>query len=152
MATQTSHMKRQDYNNHIFYYWPHHFLFYGVVIVAFILCSIGAWHYPDQRALWLILIWLVMLIVGLGFMTRQHYALGLQDRLVRQELRLRYFILTHQRFEEIEEQLPFKVIAALRFASDQELVPLIHRTIAEDLTPDQVKRSIRQWLPDEMRV
>lgn len=85
-------------------------------------------------------------------MTRQHYALGLQDRLVRQELRLRYYILTGRRLEDIEKQLPFKVIAALRFASDEELEALVARALSERLTPDQVKRSIRSWLPDTMRV
>lgn len=102
--------------------------------------------------LWLMVALLIVLIAGLAFMTRQHYALGLQDRLVRQELRLRYYILSGQRLEDVEKQLPFKVIAALRFASDEELIPLIHRAISERLTPDQVKRSIRSWLPDTMRV
>ncbi|MBS1623867.1 MAG: hypothetical protein JST83_07600 [Bacteroidetes bacterium] len=145
-------MKEQNYSNHIFYYWPHHFFFYGSIIAAFVLCGLGIWYYPQQRSIWILMTIAIFLIVYLGFMTRQHYALGLQNRLVRQEMHLRYYILTQQRFEEIERQLPFKVIAALRFASDQELVPLIHRAISESLSPDQVKRNIRTWLPDHMRV
>lgn len=120
--------------------------------MAFALCGAGIWHYPEQRAIWIMLCILVAVIVGFGFMTRQHYALGLQDRLVRQELRLRYYILTGRRLEDIEKQLPFKVIAALRFASDEELEALVARALSERLTPDQVKRSIRSWLPDTMRV
>ncbi len=145
-------MKEQNYDNHIFYYWPHHFFFYSSILAAFVLCGLGIWHYPEQRAIWIMMTIAVFLIVWLAFMTRQHYALGLQNRLVRQEMRLRYHILTGRRFEDIEKQLPFKVIAALRFASDNELEPLIQRAIDERLTPDQVKRSIRSWLPDTMRV
>ncbi len=145
-------MKEQNYSNHIFYYWPHHFVYYGAVIAAYVLCGTGLWRYPGQWPLWAMIAMMITLMVALAFMTRQHYALGLQDRLVRQELRLRYYILTGLRLEEIEKQLPFKTIAALRFASDEELLPLIHRAISERLTPDQVKRSIQIWLPDTMRV
>jgi hypothetical protein len=71
---------------------------------------------------------------------------------VRLELRLRYYQLTQQRLENIEQQLSFRQLAALRFASDQELVPLIHRTLKEGLPPAAIKQAIKDWLPDAMRV
>ena len=94
----------------------------------------------------------VVLIVWLALMVRQHYALGNQNRTVRLEMRLRYYILTGKRFEQIEQQLQFKQIAALRFASDEELPALIDKTIQEKLKPDEIKRKIVNWLADEMRV
>jgi hypothetical protein len=145
-------MKKQDYNNHIFYYWPHHFFFYGVVIAGFALCGLGIWRYEEQRALWGMMAVVIFLIVWLSYMTRQHYALGNQNRTVRLEMRLRYYILAGKRFEEIEANLSLKQIAALRFASDEELDDLIKSAIAENLNPDEIKRHIKNWQADNMRV
>lgn len=94
----------------------------------------------------------VFLIVYLSLMVRQHYALGNQDRTVRLEMRLRYYILTGKRLEEIEQQLGFKQIAALRFAPDEELPGLTDKAVKENLSPDEIKRHIINWLPDKMRV
>lgn len=145
-------MKEQNYKNHIFYYLPHHLFFYGSVAVAFVLCGIGFYHYPEQRVLWAMVAFAVFMIVWLAFMTRQHYALGSQNRTVRLEMRLRYYILTSKRFEEIEKQLSFYRIAALRFASDEELPELINAAISEKLSSTEIKRRIKNWLPDTMRV
>jgi hypothetical protein len=39
-------------------------------------------------------------------------------------------------------------IIALRFASDEELADLLARADRERLTPDQIKRAIKDWQPD----
>ena len=145
-------MKPQSYKNHIFYYPLHHIFFYGAVIAAFAVCGFGIYEYKEQRLLWVVMTAVVVLIVWLALMVRQHYALGNQNRTVRLEMRLRYYILTGKRFEQIEQQLQFKQIAALRFASDEELPALIDKTIQEKLKPDEIKRKIVNWLADEMRV
>jgi hypothetical protein len=85
-------------------------------------------------------------------MLRQHYAMTLQNRVVILEMRYRYFAITGERLEPLEVELTFGQIAALRFASDGELPALLQRTIAEKLPPDQIKKSIQNWLPDERRV
>ena len=64
----------------------------------------------------------------------------------------RYYTVTHKRFEEIEQQLSLSQILALRFAPDEELEALIQKTIAEKLSPDTIKRSVKNWLPDYMRL
>lgn len=87
-----------------------------------------------------------------SFMLRQHYALGNQNRIIRAEMRLRYYILTQQNFQPLEQQLSFGQIAALRFASDEELPNLIQQAIRESLSPGTIKKMIRNWTPDYMRV
>ncbi len=144
-------MEKQDYHNHIFYYWPHHGGFYAMIIISFILSGLGIWQY-GLWPLWAMIELCIFMILYLGFMTRQHYALGNQNRTVRLELRLRYYILTQKRLEAIESKLTFKQLAALRFASDADLPSLIDAAVSENLTPDQIKKRIHVWLPDTMRV
>lgn len=102
--------------------------------------------------MWLIVAAGTGMLIFLSLVLRQHYALMLQDRLVRMELRWRYHVLTGKRLEILEKQLRFKQLAALRFASDTELPALADRAVAEKLSPDQIKKSIREWQPDDMRV
>ncbi|MDQ1089663.1 DUF6526 family protein [Siphonobacter sp. SORGH_AS_1065] len=143
-------MKTQNYKNHVQYYPPHHFVFYPVVLF---LMGVGLYmSITEHSFLWGFVTTQVAVITWLAFMLRQHYALGNQDRIVRLEMRLRYYMLTHESFESFESQLSIQQIAALRFASDEELVPLLKRAIRENLSPDQIKRSIQNWQADEMRL
>lgn len=145
-------MKTQQYSNHVRYYPPHHFVFYPVIILLLFISIRGIWLSTDNTWLW-IMVGLLTLITGwLSFMMRQHYALTTHNRIVRLELRLRYYQLTQQRLESIENQLSFKQLAALRFASDEELVPLMQRVLSEGLSPDAIKQAVKNWLPDTMRV
>lgn len=85
-------------------------------------------------------------------MVRQHYALGLQNRLVRLEFKQRYFEIFSQRSDELEEKLTFDQIAALRFAHDDEFKDLLYKALHEDFSGDLIKRSIRNWRPDRHRI
>lgn len=145
-------MEAQNYKNHIRYYTAHHFVFYPVVILLFIACIVGLCLSTEQHLLWIVLAALTATVAWLSFMTRQHYSLGNQNRIARLELRLRYYVLTHKRFEEVEKQLSLSQILALRFASDEELELLIKRAITEKLSPDLIKRSVKSWTPDYMRL
>lgn len=145
-------MKTQNYHNHMRYYAPHHFFFYPILIVMMVISIRHLLQQPANVWEWGMICALCVTLTWLAFMTRQHYALTLQNRIVRLEFRFRYYTLTGQRLEPLEEQLSFGQLAALRFASDAELPALIQRTLAEKLTPGQVKQAIQHWLPDHMRV
>lgn len=145
-------MTSQNKERHSRYYPLHHFIFYPAIFIVLCVCVYGAVTDATQRLLWSCLCFLILLVAFLALMLRQHYALGNQDRIIRLELRLRYFVLTQQRFEPVEKQLSLKQLFALRFASDDELTALIDRTLKENLTPVQIKASIRDWQADHMRV
>jgi uncharacterized membrane protein len=144
-------MKEQNYSNHVRYYTPHHFIYYPVLGIAFLMALGCAFAFSQQAYLWAAIAVLLLLIAILSFMMRQHYALNNQNRIVRLELRLRYYILTQQRLEPIEQQLSFGQLAALRFAPDEELPALIRRAIDDRLSADEIKRAIKNWQPDNMR-
>ncbi len=85
-------------------------------------------------------------------MLRQHYALTLQNKIVRTELRYRYFVITGTRLEVFEKDLSEGQLFALRFASDEELPSMVQRAIAENLSPNAIKKAIVNWYPDHHRV
>ena len=85
-------------------------------------------------------------------MLRQHYALGLQNRMVRLEFKQRYFEIFGLRSDEMEEKLRFDQIAALRFAYDDEFKELLYKAFHENISGDEIKRSIKNWRADHHRI
>lgn len=145
-------MKQQNYNNHIRWYSWHHFVFYPLVTLLGIAAFVFFIKDDSNRMIWAVLAVVIAVITFLSLMLRQHYALINQNRIVRLELRFRYYVLTHKRFEEVEAKLSSGQIYALRFAPDEEFVELVERALKENLSGDEIKRAIKNWLPDEMRV
>ena len=102
--------------------------------------------------LWFSLAAVTLLFFATLIMLRQHYALMLQDRLARLEVRQRYFEVSGQRFAELEKKLTLKQILTLRLAGDQELAPLAQATAAENLDPKAILARINDFQFDTMRV
>lgn len=145
-------MEKQNYNNHVRWYKPHHFIFYPLIFGLVLASAFLSWNDSQNKLIWIFIGIILILTGALSLMLRQHYALTIQNRIVRLELRFRYYVITHKRFEEIEKVLSKSQIYALRFASDEELPALTERALKENLSGDEIKRSIKNWLPDEMRV
>lgn len=145
-------MAQQQYSNHIRYYTPHHFIFYPTWGALLGIGTYGSVYYEEQRLIFVLVTGGIFLTGWLAFMMRQHYALMNQNRIVRLELRLRYYQLTNACLELYEDKLSFKQLAALRFASDKELPALLQRTLNEGLSPDMIKKQIVNWQADNMRV
>ena len=145
-------MAKQNYSNHTRYYIPHHFIFYPVSALLAATSIYFACKNPERRFEWLMFAAVVILIGWLSFMMRQHYALVPQNRIIRLEMRLRYLQLYGKRFEPVEAKLRFRQIAALRFASDEELPLLLERTLKENLSSRSIKKLISDWQADHMRV
>ena len=145
-------METQNYANHKRYYAPHHFIFLPLLGV---LQVFGIWkiYNDDSNALtWLLFSVIIFLILYLAIMLRQHYALGNQNRLIRLELKQRYFELFGKRSDEVAEQLTFDQIAALRFAYDDEFKLLLAETLSKNISGDEIKKAVTKWRPDLQRV
>lgn len=145
-------MKKQDYKNHIRFYTPHHFVFYPLLLILLGVSVYFIFGREKESLLWIFISILLLLFFGLAFMLRQHYALLLQDRIIRLELRYRYFALTNERLELLEDRLSDSQLFALRFAPDEELPALVKKALDENLSGNQIKKSIRNWKPDHHRV
>ena len=144
-------MGTQSYKNHIRYYPPHHFVYYPV-IMAFLAFSIYFGFTNEDSLIWGFISVVFVVLLCLAFMLRQHYALTLQNRIVRLELRYRYFFITGKRLEDFEHQLNDDQLFALRFAPDDELPELTQRALKENLSGKAIKKAIVNWKGDYDRV
>ncbi|AZI32252.1 DUF6526 family protein [Kaistella carnis] len=145
-------MKIQNYDNHKKFYAPHHFIYLPLLAILQI---IGIWKiFSDEvnQLSWILFSTVIFLIIYLALMVRQHYALGNQDRIVRLEFKQRYFEIFGKRSDEVENQLNFGQISALRFAYDEEFKILIEKALNEKISGDEIKKSITKWRPDHHRI
>lgn len=145
-------MKNQNYTNYIKFYPPHHFIY--LPLLGF-LQILGIWKIfndePNQLN-WILFSVVIFLFIYLALMVRQHYALGNQDRIVRLEFKLRYFALFGKSSDEVETQLSFGQIAALRFAYDDEFRILVEKALQQNISADEIKKSITNWKADNHRI
>lgn len=118
-------------------------------LVLSVYYTIHQWPIHSRAHLW----WIVsavafFLLAG----TTRRYGLKLQDRIIRLEERTRLAALLPASELSAAHSLTLAQIIALRFASDDELPALVRRTLAEHLTPAQIKQSITSWRPDHHRI
>ena len=76
------------------------------------------------------------------------YIVRLQDRIIMLEVKVRAAELLSAGQDAQLAKLSPKQIAALRFASDEEFGSLLERAARENLSPKDIKASIRTWRPD----
>jgi hypothetical protein len=119
---------------------------------VFLAASIYLAFTTDDKLIWSFISVCFIFLFFLAFMLRQHYSLILQNRIVRLELRYRYFTLAGKRLEEFEYKLTDDQLFALRFAPDNELLDLIDDAIKNNLTGDAIKKAIVHWKGDYHRV
>ena len=149
--SQKKIMEKQNYKNYIRFYTPHHFVFYPVAVVL-LGTSIYFSFTQAEKLIWIFISIAFIFFIALSLMLRQHYALTLQNRIVRLEVRYRFFTLTGKRLEETYPALRDSQIFALRFAPDEEFVALAERVFAENLSGEKTKKAIVNWKGDYERV
>jgi len=118
-------------------YW-----FVAIALVSFVL----RWRATGDRIL-IGLFALSAAVVVLLLISRR-YTTRLQDRIIKLEMRVRTAAFLTPEQQRLLGQLDNKQIAALRFASDAELAPLLERSVREKLPPKEIKRAVKTWTPD----
>ena len=79
------------------------------------------------------------------------YIIALQDRIIMLETKVRAAELLNAGQDALLAKLTPKQIVALRFASDDEFGSLLERAARDNLSPKDIKASIRTWRPDPYR-
>jgi hypothetical protein len=91
-------------------------------------------------------------LLTLAFLGRL-FALGVQDRVIRLEERLRYQQLLPDDLQPQIKDFTISQLVALRFAGDAEL-PVLARKVLNDNIGDRktIKRLIQSWRADYQRI
>ena len=145
-------MKTQNYKNHRKFYAPHHFILLPLLLILEVWGIRKIMTDEANQLTWILFSISIFLILYVAIMLRQHYALGNQNRIIRLEFKQRYFEIFGKRSDEIAEKLNFGQIAALRFAYDDEFKILLEKALNQNLSGDDIKKSITNWNPDFNRV
>lgn len=142
--------KPQTYANHKRVN-PLFHLFVSPVLIANIAIRLVALvQEPSFDSGWAVVV--ALALYGLAFSAR-HMALILQNRLIGLEERSRLARILPEDLRARIPELRLGQIIALRFASDAEVPDLTRRCLAgEFATNDDIKRSIRDWRRDTLRV
>ncbi len=90
----------------------------------------------------------LLLAVFVNISIERVYTTGLQDRVIMLEMKVRCAELLPAGDDSRLGQLTPKQIVALRFASDAELGDLLDRAVREQMSPDAIKKAIREWRAD----
>jgi hypothetical protein len=146
----------QNFKNHgridpPFHYIAIPILLLNLLLVLGITIHLAIAHRTHAMILhiWLTLLAFALVVVATNSRVKD---LKLQDRVIRLEERLRFAALLPPATLAATASLTVPQIVALRFASDAELPALVARTLAENLTPKQIKESVVTWRPDTHRV
>lgn len=142
-------MESQSYSNHVRVHPLYHYVAVPITLALIVATAINS---VLNFSLTAILLMVVSIFLHVAIFLARDYAKKNQDRIIRAELRLRFFVLKQQRFEEIEKYLSFGQLAALRFASDEEFIAFTGNPYLIKMQPDQIKKQIIQWDADTMRV
>jgi hypothetical protein len=142
----TTRMPTQNYASH-----RHNPKMTGIGFAFFLIAIIGfglRWFYIGGRySMAAGLVGLLGAIFMLLSISRV-YTTKLQDRVIKLEMRLRAATLLSPAQQASLGRLSKAQLVALRFASDEELASLVERSEREQMTADQIKRAIVNWVPD----
>lgn len=121
-----------------------------VLVINIVVTLVGLWRAPSLDTGWAVL---VATALAVGVLWGRVQALTAQDRVIRLEETLRMQrVLPPEQQGEIAK-LSRSDFIALRFAPDEELPDLVRRTRAGEFAkPIDIKKAIRNWRPDHLRV
>jgi len=149
-------MSEQNFSNHAKFVPAFHFFVGPVLIInfvghvyTFIKYSTGSTQSMVQGFFHVLV---AAALLTLAFLARL-FALGVQDRVIRLEERMRYEKLLPEDLKPRIGEFTINQLVSLRFASDAEL-PTLARKVLDGKINDRkaIKQMIQNWRPDYQRV
>lgn len=142
--------RSQSYKTHRRYIPIYHFFVLPVVVLNAVVEIVRLVRSPTLYQAWLVLFALA-LAVFVNF--PRYMAARVQDRVIRLEERMRLGRLLPEDLRGRIDEINPSHLVALRFASDEELPDLARRCLEGELTRgEQIKKEIRTWRPDYLRM
>jgi len=152
-------MNQQNFSNHARFVPMFHFF----LLPALLLNLIWAvrWFFPLQVNTMfgfqvfmshLVNLMVAMALIVMAFLART-FALGVQDRVIRLEERMRYERLLPEDLKPRIGEFTINQLVALRFACDAELPALARKVLDAKISERKaIKQMVQNWRPDYQRV
>jgi Family of unknown function (DUF6526) len=148
----------QNFSNHAKIVPAFHYFLLPVLLAN--LVGASYWVYATARHAWglfpllhaILNLLLAIALLVLAFLARL-FALGVQDRVIRLEERLRYQQLLPDDLRLRINEFTTNQLVALRFAGDTELPTLARRVLADKVKERKaIKQMIESWRADHQRI
>jgi len=142
-------MKDQNFKNHAKLVIGFHGLLF-VALVALLAGSVYHLFRTTSENLYLasLMVLIAIILILMAWYVRT-FPLKAQDRAIRAEENMRHYVMTGKL---LPSDLRMSQIIALRFASDEEFLPLMEKALKEKLSGKEIKSSIKSWKGDYYRV
>jgi len=139
----------QNFKNHMKFVPVFHFFVLPVLLFNVGWAIYRVIHAPSANVVVALIVAIALLLVALyGRM----FALAVQDRLIRLEMRLRMEGVLPAELRPRIPEFTVNQLVALRFASDAELPELASKVLAANLQDRKtIKQMIRNWQADDLR-
>jgi hypothetical protein len=139
----------QNFENHTKLVPAFHFFVLPVLLANLIWSIVHAVRSFSAHAAFSILVALALVLLAL---LGRMFALTVQDRVIRLEMRLRMQQLLPQELRPRIPDFTVNQLVSLRFASDAELPALARKVLDEKLTERKaIKKLIQNWQADLLR-
>ncbi len=142
-------MAVQSYKNHVRWLPAFHFFAAPVLLLHTINEGRHLYANPSRSSAFAFVVAAAILTVA--FLARIQ-ALTAQDRLIKLEMRLRLQPLLPADLYARFNDLTVPQLVALRFASDGEMAELVGTVLKDGTKQGDIKKMIKQWQPDLVRV
>ncbi|HEY3113445.1 MAG TPA: DUF6526 family protein [Gemmatimonadaceae bacterium] len=140
----------QTYASHRRYIPEFHFFVLPVLVANIVVTAVQFVLHPRFITGW---IFVLAIALGIGIWTARAMALRAQDRTIRLEERMRLNQVLPPDLRARLDELKTSQLIALRFAPDEEVPDLVRRALTGELQRQgDIKRAIRNWRPDYLRV
>lgn len=142
-------MKAQNFKNHAKIVPGFHYVGMLSILALLIGSFINLFKSAPENLYSASLICLIAFIAVILWIYTRTFSLKAQDRAIRAEENLRYYVMTGKLFPP---ELSVEQIIALRFAADAEFLALVDKALKEKLTNKEIKLAIQNWRADYYRV
>jgi hypothetical protein len=142
-------MSTQNYSNHRRFVVVYHQILLPALLILLIGSFVNLFTCTPGNCYSASLICFASLLICVIAYYLRMFPLGTQDRVIRAEENLRYYVLTGKL---LPAGIRMGQVIALRFAPDEELEALVNRALNENLSPNEIKKAIKNWKGDYNRI
>jgi len=139
----------QSYSNHAKFRPLFHFSALPILLINAIVMIVQAVKHPEGMMIWQAVVWL---FVFLWAFDNRGSILTVQDRVIRDEMRMRLERVLGAGAKGTIDSLTHEHMIGLRFASDKELPALVERVKKGELADRKaIKKAVQEWQGDFLR-